>query len=528
MSAVATPPPTENAVAPAAPKRKFWRRKSGDAAPPKTRLAPKQRLAILLVACSSFTMLPLLWYVAQARLNPPAGPEKPKIALADALAALDKGRFQEAGRLLEELRKHDLLTDDDRGGVAYIRGMLAAQDAERMWDRDRVRIAREAVRHLATAHSHGVPTGHESVALRALCEMLVAAGHESEARPSLDKALADESLEKTELHRLAAIAWSAEPKPDYSRALQENEAYLADRTLLSTPRQDGLLQRAKTLFRMNRIDQCRATLHEIRPDATAALEGLLLEAEVEIDAARRSAKDDEVRKVAYRKAIEILGRALLSGNGRENVQRRALYLTGVCQREAGDPRTARETFQKTRLTYLQSSEGVAAAIAEVALDRELGLDDDVVPTLIEAVKAAGDAADYHNPLLSFEDLREVVIAAYRRQTNLRDYESAGKLARAAGGILSPESALELSALAYVARAESMLDDIRRPLASPHRKSLARGGRAVSLGRRRLHLVVETGVRESGLFGNGLEGRRRLSVGKRLRDRARAFARIFDI
>ncbi len=103
----------------------------------------------------------MLYFVAQERLKPIPVPEKPNIKLRDALAALDRGSYRESLRLLDELEKHDLLTDEDGGGPDLIRGILLAQDAERMWDRDQIRMARQASRYLIAAKQKGIPWDYQ-------------------------------------------------------------------------------------------------------------------------------------------------------------------------------------------------------------------------------------------------------------------------------------------------------------------------------------------------------------------------------
>lgn len=463
-TAVAPPPVEQNAAAPRA-RRKLTRFVKPLAAAPKAIFAgpwsnPKHRLWIILASVGTLSFLTMLWFVAQERVKPIPEPEKPNIKLRDALVALDRGSYRESLRLLDELEAHDLLTDDDFGGPDLIRGILLAQDAERMWDRDQIRMARQASRYLVSAKQKGIPWDYQGPALYWLCATYVQGGNAAAARTELEKAIEtnQELGRASELHRLGMLAWLAEPEPDLQKALEYNTSYLEHDDLAITPRQEGLLMRARILFRLGQGEECREILRTLRSDTTAALEGLLLAAELQITNARAETQLNDTAKGLYKDAIRILDETFTRGNGREKIQRQALYLTGVCRRELGQRQQAWETFQRTRTAYPTSPEGITSAFAEATLARELGLHEDVVPTLIEGINAAGHADEYHNPLFPWTAVREQIMATYREVFDKKNFAEAVDLALASSAMLTPETANELLAQARIAWADEMLID----------------------------------------------------------------------
>lgn len=466
MSTAVAPPPTEQHAAAPRARRKLTRFVKPLAAAPKAIFAgpwsnPKHRLLIILVSFGTLSFLAMLWFVAHERVKPIPEPEKPNIKLRDALAALDRGAYRESLRLLDELEEHDLLTDDDFGGPDLIRGILLAQDAERMWDRDQIRMARQASRYLVSAKQKGIPWDYQGPALYWLCATYVQAGNAAAARTELEQAIeTNKELGRTsELHRLGMLAWLAEPEPDLKKALDYNTSYLEHDDLAITPRQEGLLMRARILFRMGQGEECREILRKLRSDTTAALEGLLLAAELQITNARAEPELNDTAQSLYKDAIRILDEAYARGNGREKIQRQALYLKGVCRRELGQRQQAWETFQRTRTAYPTSPEGITAAFAEATLARELGLHEDVVPTLIEGINAAGHADEYHNPLFPWSAVREQLMATYREEFDKKNFAAAIDLARVSSAMLTPETANELLAQARIAWADEMLIDL---------------------------------------------------------------------
>ncbi len=417
-------------------------------------------MLIILVSFGTLSFLTMLWFVAQERVKPLPEIEKPNITLRDALEALDRGAYRESLRLLDVLESNDLLTADDGGGPDLIRGILLAQDAERMWDRDQIRMARQASRYLVAAKKKGIPWDYQGPALYWLCTTFVQGGNAAAARSELEKAIETnkELGRASELHRLGMLAWLADPEPDLQQALDYNTSYLTHDDLAITPRQEGLLMRARILFRLGQGEECREILRQLRSDTTAALDGLLLAAELQITNARTQPELNDTAKSLYKDAIRILDEAFNRGNGREKIQRQALYLIGVCRRELGQRQDAWETFQRTRTAYPTSPEGITSAFAEASLARELGLHEDVVPTLIEGISAAGDSDEYFNPLFSWSAVREQIMATYREEFDKKNFAAAIDLALVSDALLTPETANELLAQARIAWADEMLLD----------------------------------------------------------------------
>lgn len=426
---------------------------------------PTQRLIVITITISSISLILLTWYVGYQRLNPVINVTPPPATLADALAAFDAGRHTQARELLAEAEANETLREGEFGGPDFLRGALLADAADRMWDLDQARFSRQAARYLLAAQKQGWPPGREAQGPALLCASLINSGQGVLARPFLAKTIADNPRRAAELHRLATLAYLQDPEPDLPRALEHSAAYLAAPELEISARQNGLWQRAQILFRQGDDAACHELLNKIQSNTDAALDALLLQAELAMRVAQRAADQaadpSTAAKAAepfYRKTLRILGQAQMRGQARERILRRACYLSGICLRELGETRKAWEQFQKTRTQYPRSPEGITAAVEEALLADELGLDEEVVPTLLVALQEAGNADDYHNPLLPLDELRARMTAIYRAFMKAELYESAANLATAFAGIFPPETAADLTAQARVTWARKLQDE----------------------------------------------------------------------
>ncbi len=87
-----------------------------------------------------------------------------------------------------------------------------------------------------------------------------------------------------------------------------------------------------------------------------------------------------------------------------------------------------------------------------------GLHEDVVPTLIEGINAAGNADEYHNPLYPWSAVHEQITATYREEFDKKNFADAINLAAASGAMLTPETAHELLAQARIAWGDELMLD----------------------------------------------------------------------
>ncbi len=107
----------------------------------------------------------------------------------------------------------------------------------------------------------------------------------------------------------------------------------------------------------------------------------------------------------YQEAIDTLRQAQNRGSSAERIVPQSMYLIGQCFLAMEDWRAALDQFRRTRQGYPESIEGVAAAFHEADLLRRLN-DDHAVAAYRRAVSAVGDPAEFRNPLLSLESIRQ--------------------------------------------------------------------------------------------------------------------------
>ena len=434
------------------------------------RHSPLPRVLVAIVAGSSLSLLGLLVY-----LNRPTGPEDPEdsrgaaFTMADALAVLDGGAPLKAQRMASFLVDNDALAPEEAGGPPFIYGVGAANDAERLWGPDQKRYFRLAARYLEESREKGFPAGFEGKGLLLLGKSLYMCGQVVESREALEQALASGAKPAEELARLLVLAYKSDPEPNLDRALMHSAAYLASSSLPRNERADGLLHRAEILFQLRQHGECRKVLAQIEPGTEAGVESLLVEGEILMREGAARLGDESLpadkrlasAKEKYYAAIDIMRRAQNRGTERERITRRSMYLIGQSLLATQDFRGALAQFRRTRETYEESNEGIAAALEEADVAQRLGPNKDLVQTYINVLKVAGSAETYHNPLLPLDKLRVRLLDAFQSFLSAGDFDSAVRLADALFPIFPQENSLALAAQAHSAWAESLESQISR-------------------------------------------------------------------
>ena len=383
-------------------------------------------------------------------------------SLAAALEAFDAGYFSEARRLAKKLSPQTL-PPAERGGADFIFGAVAMHEGEIAWGRERKSYYASAASHLQLAIRRGVPGDRNAQAAFLLGKSLAKSGRFKESRGPLENALVAGSPESTEIHRILANVYARGEQPNPDKALAHLTAYLGNPRLTERQRHSGWLRQAKILFQKGEPKQCLAVLAQIPPsDSTfpqsAVLTGRILmreAAQLKQDwqsQAQQSGREAFEKK--YDQAIDILRR------GQDdplavNAVRQSMYLIGRCLLEKDDRRAALAQFTRTRRVYLETHEGIAAAIEEADLLRA-GRRDEALALYLSALETLAVCDPALNQWLPREELRDRVIAAYNHYLSLGQFAQATAIAEQIGPLTSAARACELSAEALRAEAQQNL------------------------------------------------------------------------
>ena len=284
-----------------------------------------------------------------------------------------------------------------------------------------------------------------------LGKSLTLSGRYAASRGALQSALKTAAGPKTEMHRLLATSYAEDAKPDLDKALAENALYLADPTLSPAARQEGRLQRAQYLFRLHRAAECLATLDQIPPAAAIAGRAIVLRGQILYEEGRsligKTAATVQERRAARRK-LEAAIEALRLAQSRDTVSnvatRQAMYLTGLCLRELGDRRGALGQLARTAKLFADYPEGLVASLQEGELARESKHDADALAAYRRVLAAVTDPEHFYNPWISLVQLRSTVLAAYRAYLDARNFQMALQLGRLFSPLLPQTQVLELA------------------------------------------------------------------------------------
>ncbi len=161
----------------------------------------------------------------------------------------------------------------------------------------------------------------------------------------------------------------------------------------------------------------------------------------------------------FNQAIARLRQAQNRGGSAERVVPQSMYLIGECFLKMNNSRAALEQFQRLRKGFPDSVEGIAAAFQEADLLRRFDQDADAALAYHRAVEAVGDPAEYRNSILSLEDLRMRLAAAYDAYTKANKFQQAIILAKTTYPLFSREQQAELIAESHKAWADSLADQV---------------------------------------------------------------------
>lgn len=410
---------------------------------------------------------------------------KPRVdPVAAALEALQRGDYAEARQWADAIPEEDGEAAD-RANRAYVLGVLAAREAVQADDRNRRKLALAAVRYLEEARIRGFPPGHQSQGLLLLGKSLFYAGECRAARTLLAEALEGNPAERIEIRLLIASASLESVPPRLDEAIEQNDIVLADPSLTTDQKQQAVLQRAEISLRAENPAACLDTLDQIAPEPPFQPDATVLRARAWLAEARKL-KNQPDAQAKVRQVLDAAASALRKvaegGLPAHAAVRRANYLIGVCLRERGDAKGAIEQFERTRMIFPGTPEGLSADLQQADLLRQAGQDAEAVDACVRALKTAGPPDEYVNSWFDLDQSRRRVLEAYQHYLDARKYDLALRLAECFQPLFPKERQLLAAAEVHRARgrdlaaqAERLPAEKARTLAGPARADLRRAG-----------------------------------------------------
>ncbi|MFH1921456.1 MAG: tetratricopeptide repeat protein [Planctomycetota bacterium] len=455
-------------------------------------LTAKARASRLKVGLLALTGGLLLLALAVAGwLLLPASPGSTGASLAEAMDALDAGLYEEARQMAEALRAGGVSPEEALGAPSFVLGAASAYEAEDAWTSNKRHLNLVASRYLEEARDLGFPADRKGEGLFLLGRSLCLSGQAAASRPVLRQALEAHPIEKTEIHRLLALAYLEDANPKYIEALEHNTVYLADHTLPRDAGHQGLLQRAEILLQLGKTAQCLETLDKIPATAAIRVEAIVIRGRVLMHEARSlsnvsEATEENESKAAekYHAAIETLRRAQGHDTLAAQATRKSMYLIGVCFLELGDDRAALDQFARTRDRYIRTPEALAADVEIAELLQSLGQDEKALAAYRRALEAVGDTRQYSNPWIPLDQLRARALGAYEHYRDAEDFprclEVTGLLNRLFSRARTVELAAETRQLwgrSLLERAADLPRNASEPLMLQGRTQMRLAGRA---------------------------------------------------
>ncbi len=379
------------------------------------------------------------------------------------LQALDRRAFAEVQTLAKRSQEQGALAAEELGGPAFALGAVAAYEAENSPGKDRTRLFLLASRYLEEANNRGFPANRHAEGLYLLGKSLYESGQIQASRPVLFSALKISPQYRAEIYALLAGTYLSDVPPKLEQALEQNSQLLSDKNLPEAKRQEALLQRSQILLGLGKIEQCNAALDRIpasgKNPAAAVQRGRVSMYEAQALRKKTPPSDDDQQKAREKlqEAIQTLHVALDQDTGGGKAARQALYLTGMCDLELGDNRTALEQFVRTHNLFPDTPEGLAAGFQGAELYRRQGRDIDAIGEYRRVLGGISDPENYNNPWISLDQLKSGVLAAYQHYLGVQKFEFALQIIRMMQRLLPGDQVLSLQAEAHGVWGQTLLN-----------------------------------------------------------------------
>ncbi len=398
-----------------------------------------------------------------------SGPPKatPEEQFKATLQKFDEKDFEAARDMAKTLQDQQFHAEEFPGGVAYVLGMVAFQEAEA--DTDLTADTRTAQYTVATsflreAGQTDIPEERRPEWSFALGKSLLAAEEFSAAGPLLEEAFEHHPARKAAAAKLLADIYlkSGERTPELlDKALTLNSAALAETTDV-VERDYVLLQRSDILVGLNRPEEAEAALAEVKAMETGRFGSTLLKGWKLIQDQRYTEAMTVLKPIGDATDIDSL------------YPRQALYLMGyaadqLIHQESSALSTdsnrletrqaANEYFQKTIDRFEKTDESFAAQVMLGRLQQEDGAHEKALRTFSTVLRSIRRAEDFQNRWLKVEDVRQRVLAAWNEWTRQARYPEAIALTELMVPLFSRDQANELTTRVRQRAAESLAEEL---------------------------------------------------------------------
>jgi tetratricopeptide (TPR) repeat protein len=380
----------------------------------------KRTLAASLTVCLLMAGIVVAWaYMVNLAI------EAERTKLAEALAALDEGNYEQARLLVRHVLASGALPRDQFGTPLFVLGCVKTYDA----DADVVPEQRRtqylvASRYLSKARSYGLPPDREKQGELLLGKSLIETLEFDQGIEVLNEAL--EAKPRTggplniAIHRLLAEAYTQLPQPDYELALEHLAAVLEAKQLPAGHQVAALRLKAKILARTNRFNEAHGALDLLpagvqRDPYVLMARGQLLLDSVAYDVDRRPLQVDGALpadlKEKVNAAIALLRDAQQQDAMEGEITRRTMYLLGRAILLQGDEPEALKYFTRTQQQFGDTPEGLAAKLAEADILRREGDDRGALLWYRQVLQSEINPATYRSDVLPINELRSSLLKA---------------------------------------------------------------------------------------------------------------------
>jgi tetratricopeptide (TPR) repeat protein len=348
-----------------------------------------------------------------------------QLTLDNALAALDQSDYEQARTLVRRMLSDGRLPSSAQGGPLFVLGAIKANDAELQAIPERRRGEfLLASRYLREARHYGFPPERETDGYFMLGKSLLASLQYAEGIAVLEEALATKLTPDNPLalaiHRLLAETCLLMPYPDLDKAMSHNTVLFNSTELSPEDRANAVLLRAEIMRLMDRFDEASEVLASLPPTTGRQSRQKMLQAHLVLDAIvyerQHSAPQDLEESTAattarIKDATELLEAARTMEPRANEVTRRCDYLLGRAFELRGDEDAALRQFARLRQLYGDTSEGMAATLAEADIVRRRGEAQRALIGYRRVMEKVTDPGAYRSLVLSFEELRQRVLDA---------------------------------------------------------------------------------------------------------------------
>jgi len=379
---------------------------------------------------------------------------QPPATVAQALAELDAGQFDEARQTAMQLNRAAGSSYARQGAALFVLGVAFANEAARHWNRsEQETLNLVAARYLEEARDRGFPRGREAQGAFLLGKCLFHASRIAESLPALRRALEQAPAHRHEIHRLLAAAYYRDQPPQLDNARKYTRLALEDRSLTDDERTEIQLRQAEIELAAGNGEAAGRVLDAVSKDARHGGQVALLRARILMQAAARRgaapAPPAPPSAKMYRDAIELLRRAQAQDRSGD-ITRKARYLTGLCYRALQDESQAEKTLARTRRTHYHTPEALAARLAEGEIQLRQARYDVALESFLDVIDEAGQPTTYQNPWVPLEELQTRLQTAYDAFMLASKFAAAVKLAHALANVAPADIALLAEARARAA------------------------------------------------------------------------------